>query len=61
MIGKGLEVKTFKGLIGASYKDKPPKNINGYELVESMSNKNGKVYYNPQKNHPNLLRIGVII
>ena len=39
-----------------SYKSKPAKNMNGFELDKSLSNHNQQVYYNPNRKNINVSR-----
>lgn len=48
--GGELSVGNFKSMIKSTYK-KPSEYIDGYVLDKSISNKTGKVYYNPDTNH----------
>jgi len=44
-----MQAQVVKGLLSASYREKAPKRINGWQLDTTMGNRGTKVYYNPSK------------
>lgn len=50
--------KHIKEMLEASYQDAPPETIDGFVLDKELSNKTGKVYYNPTTGEANIIHRG---
>ena len=58
MKGGKVSSKQLKEFISASYADKPPANIEGYELDTSISKPTALVYHNPLTNESKVVHRG---